>query len=67
MRTFTHVDKRGCLDDLERALEDAGEGDVAALFDNTPDLIVELLETGSVTLDTAVGRFVFTLGAWEDK
>lgn len=61
-----HFDKRGCLDDLEAALEAAGEGNVAAIFDNNPAELVELLETGSVTLNTRVGKFVFTLDAWEE-
>lgn len=64
---MNHIDKRGCLDDLETALEDAREGNICAIFDNNPDELVELLETGSVTLKTKVGTFVFTLGAWEEK
>jgi len=64
---FIHTDKRGCLDDLEAALEAADEGNVCAIFDNNPKELVELLETGSVTLNTKVGTFVFTLGAWEVK
>ena len=65
MNQFTHIDKRGCLDDLESALQTAGEPNVAEMLGAIPDATTELLETGSVTVDTKVGTFVFTLGAWE--
>lgn len=67
MNQFNHVDKRGCLDDLEAALSAAGEPNIAEMLDAIPDATTELLETGSVTVDTKVGTFVFTLGAWKEE
>lgn len=67
---FYHVDKNGCREDVERILEEVEAGNIAAIFDNNPDELVELLETGSVTLKLPVGErgavkdVVFTLGAW---
>ena len=62
---FRHIDKRGCLDDLESALQPTDES-IATVFNDNPELLTELLETGSVTLDIPdVGKFVMTLGAWK--
>ena len=60
-----HIDKHGCLDDLEEALNVHGQS-VAGLLDDNQEQLTELLETGSVTMETPVGKFVFTLGAWEE-
>lgn|SRR3990167_7054844 len=61
-------DPRGEFEEVDRSLgKDENYGSFAEVFDNNEEALIELLETGSVTLKMLGREFELTLNAKEVK
>ena len=54
-------DSRGEFEEVVQMLDERKQCDLNAIFDNNADELIELLETGSVTLQLEGQAYVFTL------